>query len=873
MNLRTLTHVEMLFEIYAVAGELPPEQRESYLQAHLPEPRDRQLLLDLLQSELHSSQAAGLLDQAWPAEPEALQPGTTLGSFRIEGELGCGGQGRVYLATQAAEVVERKFALKLPHRLSGESLTNLRHEARAVSKLEHPGIARFLYIDRTAAGQWFLVTEYVQGQRLDQALHGAPAARVLGVFVHLCDALAHAHAQGVAHLDLKPSNVLLAADDQPRILDFGLGLIQLPQSSSKSVRGYTLPYAAPEQVRGDPSLLSDIHALGTLLLQIITATPPEHLVAQRERLRDPTLSTPLRAQLGPDLYAILQRACAADAAVRYPSVAQFGADLRAMQAREPVSARAWTWRYALACLLRRRPWASAAVIAGVLLMGVALLALTLQRASLQRAEAQARTEAERARSGMRLLVSAMESADPESAPQVTPAEQALVERLKRAAARSPDAQIRATVDLVVARIARSTGDQRAALALFDDVVVRAQQLGATELLGQALIAKAEAHTELAQYDEAAAALARARELPAQAVEQAALLRAEGRRLLKAAQLDTAELKLREALAATNADDRLRIGTINDLGTIALDRGHFAEAARLFDQQQPLVDAVYGADSVAAGVNAHNRASAYRGLEQTDKALAQIRDAQRIYAARLGPHSARHADALMVEAIVLFADDPDRAATCLQQAIAAYREVYGANSPKIAHSLYFLGNIYLEAGDADAALREFASGIAIVQPQLPATHPLLAVLNLGLGSALLGQDKASAALAPLQSALQGMQASNPEPGPAQSSVFNELSRAYRLLGRAADSEAASATAYEGVKQAFPPQSVELVPYQLERAASLALAGRASEADALLAGARALLDTQGERPAAQRLRPRLQRAEAYVRDRHTADPAPP
>lgn len=862
MNLRTLTHVEVLYEIYATARELPPEQREHLLHEHIGDASDRQLLRELLQSELPTSQAAGLLELAWPEQAPPLQPGTRLGAYRIESLIGSGGQGRVYKARHADTAIDRAFALKLPHRLSAESLANLRHEARAVSTVEHPGIARFLYLDRTADGQWFLVTEFVDGERIDQALAGAPRTRVLDLFAQLCDAVAHAHGQGVAHLDLKPSNVLVDAQGLPRILDFGLGLIQRGPDQA-SVRGYTKPYAAEEQIAGQPSQRSDIHALGVMLLQILTSATLEQLPARLQQLREETAHSDGMRRFGADLDAVLRRACAAAPEQRYASAAQFAADLRALLRSEPVAAREWTWRYALRCLLRRRPWASAAAVAAVLLMALAIVALSVQRASLARAEAQARSEAERARGSLRLLVSAMESADPETAPQVTPAMRALVERLQRAAAQSSDAQLRATADLVVARITRSTGDQQQALEQLDAVVTRAQELSATDLLGQALLAKAEAHTELNQFDAAAQALERLQRLPPGTVPLAALRRAEGRRFLRKGDMQAAEAPLREAIVQAGDDARLRIGATNDLGTVLADRGRSADALALYQQQQPLVAQFYGADSVAAGVNAQNRAITLLSLARGTEALDAVREAQRYYSAQLGADSVRNADALSLEAMIVLGDDPARALQCLQQARDSYRRSYGADSPRLAHTLYVLGEVYLARGDAAAALREFDAALPLVEP-LGANHPFVATLRYGKGAALVALNQPAQALLLLDAALQGMHQINAAPDMNKAQAQLAQSQAYRLLGRSTDSDAASAPALQTALATLPAQSLELAAFQLERAAAAATAGRRGEAEPLLAAARTAYEAQATRPAAATLLPRLREAEALLRN---------
>lgn len=861
MNPRSLTHVDALYEIYSAARELPTDQRGTYMAAQGLDARDRALLDEFLRQEEKSSHAAALLDAALPGEPAPLTAGTTLGIYRIEALIGSGGQGNVYRAALAADVVDKKVAIKLPHRLSGESLRAIQREAQALAQLEHAGIARFISIDRSTAGDWFLVTEYVEGERLDQALAGADVAQVLALFITLCDALGQAHRLGVAHLDLKPSNILVTSAGEPRILDFGLGLVLSSRGGTETARGYTRPYAAPEQLAGQASTACDTYALGVLLLQTLTRCPFAALEARIAQLQadGPEVRT-LQRQLGADLHAILRRTCAPDSALRYASIAQFGADLRAVRAAEPVSARAWTWRYALYCLARRRPLATVAGLAAVVLMAAALTALAVQRGSLLRAESEARREAERARVGLDLVVSAMESADPETAPEVTAAEQALVERLSRAAAQAQDPQVRLAVDLVVARIARSTGDQRAALELTDDVVRRAQAQAAPLLLVDALVTKLEAHIELAEFEQADAVLTRLADLPQSPAQRAAVLHAAGRRHMRAGRLDEGEASLRAALAAAGSNF-VRIAVTNDLGTILNDRGRYAEAAALYDEQRPLLVAAYGAESVAAGVNAYNRALSRLGLADSHAALEAIREAERLYTARLGADSVRNADALSLEATILLDDDPARAQDCLRQAIATYRRIYGADNARISQAMYVLGQLHLNGGAPAAALREFDEAL-LLTASLGEAHPFVGALKLGKGAALVASNQPEAALPLLQTALDVFTMMNAGPDNTKAQVYIEQSHAYRLLGRAELSETASATAYAMIRDTLPADSLELAHFHMERAASLALVGRRSEADEHLAAARNAFQAQAARPAAQRLRPKLQAIEAYV-----------
>src|SRR5581483_498676 len=208
--------------------------------------------------------------------------GQTLGHYRVLKEIGAGGMGVVYLAHD--ERLERDVALKvLPQgTLEDEAARKrFRREALTLSKLNHPNIATIFDFDSTDVTD-FLVTEYVPGATLDSkiALGPLPQREVLALGIQLAQGLEAAHAQGVVHRDLKPANLRLTTDGRLKILDFGLAQLAQPEqeigktasmTASQQITG-TLPYMAPEQLRGEPTdARSDIWALGAVLYELATA--------------------------------------------------------------------------------------------------------------------------------------------------------------------------------------------------------------------------------------------------------------------------------------------------------------------------------------------------------------------------------------------------------------------------------------------------------------------------------------------------------------------------------------------------------------------------------------------------------------------------
>jgi predicted ATPase len=220
-----------------------------------------------------------------------LAPGTRLGNYEIVAPIGAGGMGEVYRARDLRLV--REVALKvLPADVASDAgrLARLEREARTVAGLNHPNIVTLFSLE-DEAGTRFLTMELVEGESLDRhvAPGGLPVARVVELGIALADALAAAHEKGVVHRDLKPANVMLTREGRVKVLDFGLARpaaadpgIDPTQAATRTaalsgegqVVG-TVPYMAPEQVRGEAvDGRTDLFALGVLLYELATGRRP-----------------------------------------------------------------------------------------------------------------------------------------------------------------------------------------------------------------------------------------------------------------------------------------------------------------------------------------------------------------------------------------------------------------------------------------------------------------------------------------------------------------------------------------------------------------------------------------------------------------------
>ena len=233
--------------------------------------------------------AAAILGAALPT-PDGLashlRPGTRLGAYEILGFIAAGGMGAVYRARHT--VLGREVAIKtVGSSLADEAARRrLIREARHASLLSHPNICAIHDVGVADDGLPFIVMGFVDGRPLNEILrHEVPPLRdALGYAVQIADALAHAHAQGIIHRDLKSSNIVVDLAGKPIVLDFGLAR-RLPDSATTRSHGSTLTagddlagtlsHMAPEVLRGERAdERSDVWSLGVLLYELITGELP-----------------------------------------------------------------------------------------------------------------------------------------------------------------------------------------------------------------------------------------------------------------------------------------------------------------------------------------------------------------------------------------------------------------------------------------------------------------------------------------------------------------------------------------------------------------------------------------------------------------------
>jgi serine/threonine-protein kinase len=305
--------------------------------------------------------------------------GTTLGHNRILEKLGEGGMGVVYRAHD--EHLQRDVAVKvLPPGTFADDVARkrFRKEALALSKLNHPNIETVFDFD-TQDGTDFLVMEFIPGETLDKKLAGGPLPEreISRLGMQLAEGLTAAHDQGVVHRDLKPGNLLITPDGRLKILDFGVAKLVEPvgqagvtiESVTQAVSG-TLPYMAPEQLRGERiDARTDIHAAGMVIYEMGTGQRPFR-EDTAPRLTDvilhqmPTSPRAINPRLSPELERITLKCLEKDPEDRYQSAKELLVDLRHVGT-------AVSGQPEAKAAVRRKWFVPVAALTGIIVLGLA----------------------------------------------------------------------------------------------------------------------------------------------------------------------------------------------------------------------------------------------------------------------------------------------------------------------------------------------------------------------------------------------------------------------------------------------------------------------------------------------------------------------
>ncbi len=661
-------------------------------------------------------------------ERPAFPPGSRLGAWEIEGELGHGGMGTVFAVRRADGAYEQQAALKLLSASADQPAARARflQERQILARLEHPAIARLLDGGVAPDGRPWLALERVDGVPLTAFADARrlPVAERLRLFTSVLAAVDFAHRNLVVHRDLKPSNILVTAGGEVKLLDFGIAKLLDREGEGETTRTrfggpLTPQYAAPEQVTGGAvTTATDVYALGLVLYELLagarpyrvtgdsalaleraivdTEAVPPSAAAHSEAAATARNTTPdrLARLLCGDLDAIVCKAIAKEPGERYASADALARDLENHLAGRPIEAHAEPLGRRARKFIRRHKVGAAAtaalaaaLVAGLFALGYALLQSRARHAEAQRAEAM-----------QAFLLELFSEIDPE-----------------RALGR--DVPLREVVDRGAERLATELGDQpraRAELLLTLGTIYRKLALyePAGMLLDEALVLARREYG--AASPEAGRALVALGDLRYWQDDYAAALELHKQALVNfsAAGMD---LRAEAASARFNAGSALR------------QLGRFEEALVEERQALDLERELHGEASLEYADVASGLALTLHGLTRDDEAIPFAAAALALRRRLLPPDHPRIADALESLGLAqMGAGEADEAVTALEECLAIRRRVFGASHPEVLEALNSLGSA-LEAGARfEAALVVRREALPLARQVFPAGSDSLAV---------------------------------------------------------------------------------------------------------------------------------------------------
>ncbi len=608
-----------------------------------------------------------------PAAPEpvlhAWRAGQRIGAYRLLRHLGAGGMAEVWLAQRDDGAFQRTVAIKLLFRHAASHQRDnfaqrFARERDILASLHHPNIAGLHDAGVTPSGQPWLALEYVEGESLTawcDAARLSVEARVR-LFRQVLLAVQHAHANLVIHRDLKPANILVTAQGEVRLLDFGIAKLMEPEGGAlaeteltrQAGRPLTVQYASPEQLTGQPlTTACDVYSLGVVLYELLCGERPYALklesAAQLEQAildvepREPsrrvltaaaaqargTTVEGLRKRLASDLDAIVLRALAKRPEQRYGSAEALRVDLDRWLAGEAVEARTPSRRYRLRKFVGRHALS-------VSLGASAMVALASAASVAVWFGVQARQESARAVASKDFMLDMFKRADPEKARGASVTAGELLDTARRDISQRLPTQPELQVDLLqsIAAIQADMGEYTKADSAFADVLYLYLRLGRSRAAAMAAVNRAENALWAGDLGGARASLKQARSIGGSARDhelQARLNLIDGWIAGKGGELKLAQeffsRSLKEATLAFGPNHTTTLDAMRGLAKTLGDLGEYPAALTMHDDLAARAALLAGLDARELAsiqfeaMNLHYKAGAFReALNLADAAI-------------------------------------------------------------------------------------------------------------------------------------------------------------------------------------------------------------------------------------------------------------
>lgn len=743
---------ETVSEIFKQATERSGIEQERYLR-HISEqhPEEYAEVLSLLAEDesLHPIFAIETTN-LWDTIYDLAWEGKVIGNYQLLSHLGSGGMGAVLLAKRADGEFDQTVALKVlrPGKWSEKLIQRFREERQILASLQHPNIARLLDGGVTETGSPYFTMEYIDGEPItdycfDNKLN---ISEKLQLIQQVCQAIDYAHQNLIVHLDLKPSNILVNAEGQVKLLDFGIA--QALQDTEKAgAQFFTKNYASPEQLRQERlTTASDIYSLGLIFKELLLENSADFY--------------DLNVSFSDDLKAIFLKSTAEKPGERYAAASEMASDITAYLNNYPVSAQQRTAGY----LLRKGFRRNKLIISALGIAFFTIIGLTIFYTSrLQSEKRIAEREAARANQISDYLISIFTLANPDE----TPISEFTVEQLLAASTENLQEKLQDQPE-VLSDIYQVLSSVYQGLNLYETADSLAQlsldlkfQLYKPphEAIINGLVNTANIDLDAGYFEKGDSLLQLAYQMTLQLPGNQELSIAKRQydlgmlafHNLDFLQADSFFTIVYPVFKKHYEPPKMELANIlHNLGTTHRRLGYFESAEKYLLQSLQMKQQLYKPPHAEIAYTLNHIASLYLNQEAYTKAIpyaqASLQQRRQVFGDANDETLASQAN---LARIYRHKGDLDSARMLYTDAIEKYEKAQGETHHNLAGLLSSLAGVYFDQRDFPQAESYARRAYQIGAQLLPATHPTLAVLAERFGLMLYHQSKYAEAVPYLQ----------------------------------------------------------------------------------------------------------------------------
>ncbi len=710
--------------IFFKAIELDGKERDVYLNDVCRTPELKKEILTLIFA--HDKSENFLEDSIIPYEPitdnSNLFIGKTFGKYKIDKLIARGGMGLVYLGLRDDEV-KQKAAVKIinPGVSSSTVIKRFQAERQTLANLNHPNISRLLDGGITDDGIQFLVMEYIDGIPIDIYCdeNKLSIKDRLNLFLKVAAVVQYAHQNLVVHRDLKPTNILITKDGEPKLLDFGIAKILSPEGerletvTQRGMWNLTPDYASPEQIKGETiTTSSDVYSLGIVLYKLLTGhspykiksafhsdiskiitqsepTKPSEIIfktianeseEEKSEINPQTISVTregsidkLHKKLIGDLDNIVSMAIRKEVSRRYSSVEHFAEDIKRYLSYRPVMAHQDSLVYRTKKFLRRNKTIVIPVSIIFVLINLGLAGVLWQGFIAAKERDIAKLEAEKSNRIKSFLLEMISSPDPlkdGSEVKVIEVIQKASDKLKVELADHP--QIEAEIRTMLANTYQNLG-------VYDSAE--------TELLKADLITKKVFGNKSVE--------------TAGSLKSLALIYHYKGDYEKAEKYFKESLSLLKSIETTPSFQTALI--LDAYGTFVADQGDMEKSEMLTEEALEIAESIKGSEDQEVAIIKNNLATSYHTLNKLDKAEKLYNESLRVFRKHFGNYHLRVSSSLNNLAFIyIYKEDHQKALPLLKESLEIKRTILGENHPDLIQSYSNVGSTYFNLIKYDSA---------------------------------------------------------------------------------------------------------------------------------------------------------------------------